>query len=179
MLSKNLKIFRKRKGLTQENVAETLNVVRQTISKWEKGISVPDADMLIKLAEILDVSVIELIGSDVTDEKNEDMIAVELARVVEQLASRNRRSKKILKCVLIFLIILLLFFVFLCVINFSAMQYFKLGGSYKKNSSVNFNDGFKSIVRCECITILSVTTLFLITMKAFTKNNQKCKTKYG
>lgn len=110
MLSKNLKIFRKRKGLTQENVAEALNVVRQTISKWEKGISVPDADMLIKLAEILDVSVSELIGSDVTDEKNEDMIAVELARVVEQLASRNRRSKKILKCVLIFLIILLLFF---------------------------------------------------------------------
>lgn len=160
MLSKNLKIFRKRKGLTQENVAEALNVVRQTISKWEKGISVPDADMLIKLAEILDVSVSELIGSDVADEKNEDMIAVELARVVEQLASRNRRSKKVLKCVLIFLIILLLFFVFLCVINFATMQYFKLGGSYKKNSSVNFNDGFKSIVRCECITILSVTARF-------------------
>ena len=121
MLSKNLKIFRKRKGLTQENVAEALNVVRQTISKWEKGISVPDADMLIRLAEVLDVSVSELIGSDVADEKNEDMIAVELARVVDQLAKRNRRSKKVLKCVLIFLIILLLFFVFLCVINFAAM----------------------------------------------------------
>ena len=120
MLSKNLKIFRKRKGLTQENVAEALNVVRQTISKWEKGISVPDADMLIRLAEILDVSVNELIGSDIADE-NEDMIAVELARVVEQLANRNRRSKKFLKCVLIFLVILLLSFVFLCVINFSAM----------------------------------------------------------
>lgn len=63
----------------------------------------------------------KLIGSDVADEKNEHMIAVELARVVEQLASRNRRSKNILKCVLIFLIILLLFFVFLCVINFAAM----------------------------------------------------------
>lgn len=121
MLSKNLKIFRKRKGLTQENVAEALNVVRQTISKWEKGISVPDADMLIKLAEILDVSVNELIGSDVADGKNEDMIAVELARVVDQLASRNHRSKKVLKCVLIFLIILLLFLVFLFVINFSAV----------------------------------------------------------
>lgn len=121
MLSKNLKIFRKRKGLTQENVAEDLNVVRQTISKWEKGISVPDADMLIRLAEILDVSVSELIGSDVTDEKNEDMIAVELARVADQLASRNHRSKKIIKCVLIFLIILLLFLVFLFVINFSAV----------------------------------------------------------
>ncbi len=94
MLSKNLKIFRKRKGLTQENVAEALNIVRQTASKWEKGISVPDADMLIRLAEILDVSVNELIGSDIADEKNEDMIAVELARVVDQLASRNHRSKK-------------------------------------------------------------------------------------
>ena len=121
MLSKNLKIFRKRKDLTQENVAEALNIVRQTVSKWEKGISVPDADMLIRLAEVLDVSVSELIGSDVADEKNEDMIAVELARVVDQLASRNYRSKKIIKCVLIFLIILLLFFVFLFVINFSAV----------------------------------------------------------
>lgn len=121
MLSKNLKIFRKRKGLTQENVAEALNVVRQTISKWEKGISVPDADMLIRLAEVLDVSVSELIGSDVADEKNEDMIAVELARVADQLASRNHRSKKIIKCVLIFLVILLLFLVFLFVINFSAV----------------------------------------------------------
>lgn len=121
MLSKNLKIFRERKGLTQENVAEALNVVRQTISKWEKGISVPDADMLIRLAEVLDVSVSELIGSDVTDEKNEDMIAVELARVADQLASRNHRSKRIIKCVLIFLVILLLFFVFLGVINFFAM----------------------------------------------------------
>ena len=121
MISKNLKIFRKRKGLTQENVAEDLNVVRQTISKWEKGISVPDSDMLIRLAEVLDVSVSELIGSDVADEKNEDMIAVELARVVDQLASRNHRSKKFLKYVLIFLIILLLFFVFLGVINFSAV----------------------------------------------------------
>lgn len=121
MLSKNLKIFRKRKGLTQENVAEALNIVRQTVSKWEKGISVPDADMLIRLAEVLDVSVSELIGSDVTDEKNEDMIAVELARVADQLASRNHRSKKIIKCVLIFLVILLLFLVFLGVINFFAM----------------------------------------------------------
>ena len=121
MLSKNLKIFRKRKGLTQENVAEALNIVRQTVSKWEKGISVPDADMLIRLAEILDVSVNKLIGSDIADEKNEDMIAVELARVVDQLASRNHRSKKIIKCVLIFLIILLLFLVFLFVINFSAV----------------------------------------------------------
>lgn len=77
--------------------------------------------MLIRLAEILDVSVSELIGSDVADEKNEDMIAVELARVADQLASRNHRSKNLLKCVLIFLIILLLFLVFLFVMNFSAV----------------------------------------------------------
>lgn len=121
MLSKNLKILRKRKGLTQENVAESLNIVRQTISKWEKGVSVPDVDMLVKLAELLEVSVSELIGTNIADEKNEDAIAVELAGIVEQLASKNRRSKKLLKSVLIFCVILLFFLIFLCVINFSAM----------------------------------------------------------
>ena len=52
MLNENLKQLRKSKGLSQEELAIRLNVVRQTISKWEKGLSVPDADMLIKIADI-------------------------------------------------------------------------------------------------------------------------------
>ena len=57
MLNENLKQLRKSKGLSQEELAIRLNVVRQTISKWEKGLSVPDADMLIKIADISEVSV--------------------------------------------------------------------------------------------------------------------------
>ena len=63
MLSENLKSFRKSKGISQEELAVRLNVVRQTISKWEKGLTVPDADTLIRIAEILEVDVSELLGA--------------------------------------------------------------------------------------------------------------------
>ena len=47
MLEENIRRARKSKGYTQEEMAAHLNIVRQTVSKWEKGASVPDADMLI------------------------------------------------------------------------------------------------------------------------------------
>ncbi|MBC8924487.1 helix-turn-helix transcriptional regulator, partial [Escherichia coli] len=49
MLNENIKAIRKSKGLSQEEIAIKLNVVRQTISKWEQGLSVPDSDMLISI----------------------------------------------------------------------------------------------------------------------------------
>ena len=61
MLKENIKTLRKAKGLSQEELAIKLNVVRQTISKWEQGLSVPDAEMLIKLAEVLDTNVSTLL----------------------------------------------------------------------------------------------------------------------
>ena len=62
MLSNNLKRIRKSKGLSQEELAIKLNIVRQTVSKWENGLSVPDSDMLITLADELDTSVSVLLG---------------------------------------------------------------------------------------------------------------------
>ena len=69
MLKENIKTLRKSKGLSQEELATRLHVVRQTISKWEKNLSVPDADTLIRLAEILEVSVSELLGEKIENEK--------------------------------------------------------------------------------------------------------------
>ena len=54
MLNENIKVIRKAKGLSQEELAIKLNVVRQTISKWEQGLSVPDADMLISISEVFE-----------------------------------------------------------------------------------------------------------------------------
>lgn len=62
MLNENIKMLRKSKGLSQEELAVKLNVVRQTISKWENGLSVPDSDMLISISEALDTSVGALLG---------------------------------------------------------------------------------------------------------------------
>ena len=101
MLSENIRAMRKSKGLSQQELAMKLNVVRQTISKWEKGLSVPDAAMLIRLAEVLDTTVSRLLGADVPeDEADRDRLAEQLARINEQLAVRNRRGRFILRLVL-------------------------------------------------------------------------------
>ena len=101
MFHENLKALRKDRGLSQEELAVRLNVVRQTISKWEKGLSVSDAAMLIRLAEVLDTTVSRLLGADVPeDEADRDRLAEQLARINEQLAVRNRRGRFILRLVL-------------------------------------------------------------------------------
>lgn len=94
MFQDNLKALRKKKGITQEELAARLNVVRQTVSKWEKGLSVPDSELLIKLAEILEVPVSRLPGSKIEAEEQPDALAEQLSRINEQLAIKNRRAKK-------------------------------------------------------------------------------------
>lgn len=94
MLQENIKAFRKNRGLTQEELAIRVNVVRQTVSKWEKGLSVPDADMLQKIAEVLEVTVSQLLGEE-KEVEHRNEIAEQLSRINEQLAIRNRRAKRI------------------------------------------------------------------------------------
>ena len=125
MLSENLKTIRKQKGLSQEELAIRLNVVRQTISKWEKGISVPDSDMLIRLAEILEVNVGDLLGKKIEEEDKRDALTEQLVRINEQLAIRNRRSKLILKiiaAVISVFIILNLLLVLMNMISFDSLK---------------------------------------------------------
>lgn len=67
MLSENIKTIRKSKGLSQQKLAVKLNVVRQTVSKWEQGLSVPDSDLLIALSEALETPVSTLLGENVAE----------------------------------------------------------------------------------------------------------------
>ena len=97
MLQDNLKALRKKKGVTQEELAARLNVVRQTVSKWEKGLSVPDAELLIRLAEALETPVSQLLGSKIEAEEQPDALAEQLSRINEQLAIKNRRAKRVWK----------------------------------------------------------------------------------
>lgn len=57
----NLKIFRKKSGLTQEQIAEKIGVSRQAIAKWENGDAMPDVENIIALADIFDVSIDSLV----------------------------------------------------------------------------------------------------------------------
>lgn len=121
MLNENLKSFRKSKGLTQEELAARLSVARQTVSKWENGLSVPDADALIQVAEILEVSVSELLGSTVKESVGETTIsdvAEQLSRINEQLAIKNRRTNRIWKTVVIVVATVILLNVLLLIFSY-------------------------------------------------------------
>ena len=96
MINENIKKYRKQKGMSQEEMAVRLNVVRQTVSKWESGLSVPDADILMQIAELLEVSVGQLLDID-TDKKEQNSLSEELARLNDQLAEKARKEKLALK----------------------------------------------------------------------------------
>ncbi len=117
MFNENLKTIRKAKGLSQEELSIRLNVVRQTISKWEKGLSVPDADMLIRIAEILETSVSELLGAKIVNEADTNHVAEQLSRINEQLAIKNHRAKLIWKIILGAIIAVIAFNLLLAVIG--------------------------------------------------------------
>ena len=98
MLSENIRAVRKSKGLSQEELAIKLNVVRQTISKWEQGLSVPDSNMLISLSEALDTPVSVLLGEIVEQTEVNDLkvISEKLEIINLQLAmSRKAKRKKL------------------------------------------------------------------------------------
>ncbi len=92
MLGENIKKLRLANGISQESLANQLNVVRQTVSKWEKGISAPDAEMLPQLARILNTTIDELLGIETTSHQ---IIHQELIRISEQLAKKSRRTKRV------------------------------------------------------------------------------------
>lgn len=98
MLNENIKAIRKSKGLSQQELAVRLNIVRQTVSKWEQGRSVPDSDLLISLSEVLETPVSTLLGETVTETEADTLKAIsEKVEVINlQLAQRKTRGRKII-----------------------------------------------------------------------------------
>lgn len=95
MLNENIKSIRKSKGLSQEELAVKLNVVRQTISKWEQGLSVPDSEMLISLSEVFETPVSALLGETVMEPKADDIKAIsEKLEVINLQLSQRKISQR-------------------------------------------------------------------------------------
>jgi putative transcriptional regulator len=136
MFTDNLKRLRKAKGFTQEELAIRLNVVRQTISKWEKGISVPDADILIRIAGVFEVSVGELLGAKLDNEADINIVAEQLSRINEQLAIKNRRSHRIWKTIVIVLVTIVIINIAIVIMGIVSYNAF----SIQKNSSTTTED---------------------------------------
>ena len=108
MLHENLKKLRKARGLSQEDLAEQLHVVRQTVSKWEQGLSVPDAELLIRLAEALGTTVGALLGEPEEPAPLTELqeIAIKLELLNDRFARQQERKRKGWRCLFIAVIIL-------------------------------------------------------------------------
>lgn len=102
MLNKNIQAIRKSKGLSQQELAIKLNVVRQTISKWEQGLSVPDSDMLITISEVLEIPVSTLLGETINETQVDDLKAIseKLEIINLQLAKKKRTRQNIIQWLL-------------------------------------------------------------------------------
>ncbi len=122
MFADNLKTLRRARGLSQEELAGRLHVTRQTISKWENALSVPDAELLLRLAEELEVPVSRLLGGPVEEEPAPDQVAAHLAELNRLLAERNRRSRRIWRVVAGVLIGLVAATVLLILLNAAAFR---------------------------------------------------------
>ena len=128
MLNENIKRLRKLKGLSQAELAIKLNVVRQTVSKWENGLSVPDSSMLIVLADELDTSVSTLLGESVSESASDDLkiISEKLEVINLQLAKKSMMKVKAVRGVLIALCSLIMI-IFIALV---LMQSSYLGWNY-------------------------------------------------
>ena len=95
MLSENIKTIRKAKGLSQEELAVKLNVVRQTVSKWEHGLSVPDSEMLVSLSEVLETPVSTLLGETVIEPPADDLKAIsEKLEIINLQLARSKAARR-------------------------------------------------------------------------------------
>ena len=95
MLNENIKTIRKAKGLSQEELAIKLNVVRQTVSKWEHGLSVPDSEMLVSLSEVLETPVSTLLGETVIEPPADDLKAIsEKLEIINLQLARSKAARR-------------------------------------------------------------------------------------
>ena len=120
MLKDNLKTLRKNKGLSQEELSVKLNVVRQTVSKWEQGLSVPDAEMLISISEVFDTPVSTILGENIDEKEKNDLkvISEKLEVINEQLSRKQKQKRKIISNSLIIAdVCIILLFVLLAVLG--------------------------------------------------------------
>ena len=178
MLKENLKNLRKAKGYSQEDLALKLNVVRQTVSKWEKGLSVPDAEMLIQLAENLDTSVQALLGETATPteshEKIEiDAIAAKLALLNEQFAKHNENRRKIWR--MVFLLMGICAVLILAFYLVPVLHLLMANNSLQENVSIiGGADGPTAILVSSGLSIFPIFFILLLAVIAFVGI---CKTK--
>ena len=182
MLGENIKTLRKKKGYSQETFAQQLNVVRQTVSKWEKGYSVPDAEMLRKISDLLEVPVNILLGADIKETgtdggDGENEIAKQLAVLNEQLADRSIKRRRIIKRIIIGIVLVVILTIAAWAIASSLYSFIPEAKETTQSEDVlSFTDSNDSVVfqgkRYEKIDLSAETLEWIVWYNSLSKEEQ-------
>ena len=105
---------RKNKGFTQEQLAEKLYITDRAVSKWERGLSLPDADKMLTLCNILDINVNELLNGEKINMKDYEKKTEEL--LVEMAKQEENKNKKAIFNMYVFEITVIIFYIALMVL---------------------------------------------------------------
>lgn len=120
-LGERLYELRKKKGLSQEEVAEKLNVTRQSVSKWETDESKPDFDKIVPICELYEISTNELLNG--TKEEKEE-------KEVEVINNDNKKKRAILISTAVFLYFAALIWIVVSEVAFNLNEGFMVGGFF-------------------------------------------------
>ena len=169
MLKENIKLIRKSRGLSQEELAIKLNVVRQTISKWEQGLSVPDSEMLISISKVLETPVSTLLGENISASKVDDLKAIseKLEIINLQLLKRKNAKRKLIHWILISLcVIIIMIFISLFLLP---SPYFNWDYNNPENAvlGVAFHSSEWLFVRIAPIIFIASVVGIVLTRKKF------------
>ena len=152
---------RKSKKLTQEQLAEKLGISDRAVSKWERGLNLPDASLMLELSKILEISVNELLSGEII--KKEKYMEKAEGNLVELNEIIERSNKRFLILEIVLIIISL--FAFIIMIYTSSM----------------INDSFlKSVFIMGAIVILLLALIFsfIIEKEAGYYECKKCHHRY-
>lgn len=167
MLSENIRNTRKTKGLSQDELAIQLNVVRQTVSKWERGLSVPDSEMLVALSDILEVPVSTLLGETIQETKPDpiQVISEKLEVINLQLAKRQASHRKMVHRLFIILTVLLVVtFILLLMFDSAYLTWYDQGPEWSVVAT--FFHGFEWImVRIFPFALIGLIVGIILTRK--------------
>ena len=120
-LGERLYELRKKKGLSQEEVAEKLNVTRQSVSKWETDESKPDFDKIVPICELYEISTNELLNG--TKEEKEE-------KEVEVINNDNKKKRAIIISTAVFLYFAALIWIVVSEVAFNLNEGFMVGGFF-------------------------------------------------
>lgn len=114
-IGKKIQLLRKNEGISQQELADKLNVSRQTIGKWESDLSLPDIESLVKISHLFDVSINELLDIENNDQERIPITYEQIQTVLTNIQMENRKRN-------LFQIVMML----LCVVSLVLMISMKL-----------------------------------------------------